>query len=207
VKFDFPVSIPLAVAVPSLEGVARGSVKLKYDVTNAVVTGSRRLLKSFDVDNTRIQCEAINVEGRLESYTTRLRLIPPGNAVNVTIEPPDMVVDVFISSKNATTKIEHVPLSVSQPTGAANRWFTEPQFVDVEVNGRSELLKSVKFSDIMVSVDGNIPLVPGLTNEVPVIVHVRQGLEIDSVKSLPETVNLIPIVDLNPAEPITNKKP
>jgi len=203
VKFDFPVSFPLAVAAPTIKGTARGSVKLSYDVTNAVVSGSRRLLRTLDVDNTRIQCEPIDVEGRLESYTTRLRLVPPGDPANIKVEPPDMVVNVSIISEKASTKIENVPIVISQPAGSPNRWLTDPRFVNIAVSGRSELLKSVKFGDIMASVDGNIPLVPGLTNEVPVMVHVRQGLEVDSVKSIPEMVNLIPVIDPKPVEPIT----
>ena len=205
VKFDVPISITLAVAPPSIEGNARGSVKLSYDVTNAVVNGSRRLLSTLDVENTRIQCEPIDVGGRLESYTTRLRLVPPGDAANVNVEPPDMVVNVFIISKNATTKIERVPLIISQPESSSNRWTTDPCFVEIEVSGRSEILKSVQFGDIMASVNGNIPFVPGLTNEVPVMVHVRQGLEVDSVKSLPDKVKLIPLLSVNPAEPETVK--
>jgi hypothetical protein len=203
VKFDVPVSIPLAIAAPAIKGNARGSVKLSYDVTNAVVTGSRRLLQPLDVDNTRIQCEPIDVEGRLETFTTNQRLVPPGDAVSFKVEPTHLTVKVSIISEKASKVIESIPVVISQPTGSVNRWVTDPQFVNIEVSGRSELLKSVKFADIMASVDGNLPLVPGLTNEVPVMVHLRQGLEVDSVKPVPEMVNLIPVIDLKPVEPLT----
>jgi len=200
VKFDIPTSITLAVAPPVVEGNARGTVKLSYDVTNAVVTGSQRLLSNLDVKNTLIQCLPIDVSGRLESFTARLRLVPPGDASNVKVVPPDMVVNVRIVSENASIKIEHVPVVITQPESSANRWRTDPGFVDIEVSGRSDLLKGVQSGDIMASVNGNIPVVTGLTNEVPVVVHIRQGLAVDSVKSLPDKVKLIPLPLRKPAE-------
>ena len=72
--------------------------------------------------------------------------------------------------------------------------FLLPEWVDVELTGRSEVVKAVTFDEIMVSVNGNIPLTPNATNAVPVMVHVKQGLSIDEVKPLPETVKLIPLI-------------
>ena len=202
VKFDVPASFQLAVAPPVTEGSARGTVKLSYDVTNAVVTGSRRLLGSLDLENTQIQCEPIDVTDRLESFTTRVRLVPPGDASNLTLDPAEMFVNVYVTSEKATRKVEGVPVIITQPAGSPNQWTVEPNRVDIEISGRSELLKDVQFGDVMASVNGNVPIVPGLTNQVPVIAHVRQGLEVDSAKSVPENVNLIPVAfpkELKPA--------
>jgi len=201
VKFDIPDSVTLEVAPPAIEGSAHGSVRLSYDVTNAVIKGSRRLLSTLDVENTRIQCEPVDVDGRLESFVTRVRLVPPGDAANVEIDPLDMVVNIYITSENSSTIIERVPVIVSQPDSSVNKWITEPHFVNIKVSGRSELLKSVQFGDIMASVNGNVPVVPGLTNDVPVIVHVKQGLAVDTVTSLPEKVKLIPLMQSESAEP------
>lgn len=194
VKFDVPISLRLAVAPPMLEGKARGMVQLVYDQTNAVVKGSRRLLSPLDVTKTQIMADSIDVDGRSQTFTTRVRLFPPGDAVNAVVEPPEMVVNVMILSEKATAKIEHVPVIVSQPFASPTRWKTDPEWVDVELTGRSEIVKAVKFDEIMVSVNGNIPLTPGTTNEVPVVVHVKQGLVIDGVNPLPETVKLVPLV-------------
>ena len=193
VKFDIPESFKLDVAPPVIEGSARGIVKLSYDVTNAVVTGSRRLLGSLDLEDTQIQCEPIDVSDRLESFTTRVRLVPPGDAANLTVDPAEMVVNVYVTSKKATRVIESVPVIISHPPGSPNPWIIEPDRVNIEISGRSELLDKVEFGDVMASVNGNVPLVPGLTNQVPVIAHVRQGLDVDAAKSIPEKINLIPV--------------
>jgi hypothetical protein len=193
VKFDVPISLLLAVAPPALEGKARGTVQLVYDQTNAVVKGSRRLLSALDVAKTQILAEPIDVDGRSQTFSTRVRLFPPGDAVNAVVDPPDMVVNVMLTSEKATARIERVPVIVSQPFQTPARWRPDPEWVDVELTGRSEVVKAVKFDEIMVSVNGNIPLSPAETNTVPVIVHLRQGLVVDGVKPLPEAVKLIPL--------------
>ncbi|MFO7936909.1 MAG: hypothetical protein R6V06_04795 [Kiritimatiellia bacterium] len=193
VEFDVSESYTVEVAPPELEGDARGTVKLSYDVTNAVITASRRFLSTLDLENIRIQCEPIDVSDRLESFTTRVRLIPPGDAANVTVDPSEMVVNVYIIAQKATRVIEDVPVIVSHSAGAPNPWSVEPDRVDIEISGRSKLLKKIRFSDLMVSVDGNLPIVPGLTNTVPVITHIRQGLDVGSAKAIPEKINLIPL--------------
>jgi hypothetical protein len=200
VKFDVPMSVRLAVAPPVVQGKARGRVQLVYDQTNAVVKGSRRNLSLLDNETVRVQTDAIDVEGRSQSFATRARLFPPGDAVNAVVEPADMVVNVVIISEKATARLEHVPVIVVQPPSSANRWITDPAWVDIEVTGRSEEVKAVAFGQLIASVNGNVPVTPfSVPNEAPVMVHVLQGVVVDEVKPVPPVVKLIPV----PAEPIT----
>ena len=203
VKFDVPMTLPLAIARPTEKGLARGRVQFVYEQTNAVVKGSRRLLSLLDAEKVQIQTEPIDVDGRSQTFSTRVRLLPPGDAVTAVVDPPEMVVNVVIINEKATAKIERVPVVVSQPLASVNRWTTEPGWVDIELSGRSEIVKAVTLSDVTASVNGNIPLTPFETNEVPVLVHVQQGLVLDEVKPLPATVKLIPLMPLiqNPASP------
>ncbi len=195
VKFDVPMFLQLAVAPPVVQGKARGRVQLLYDQTNAVVRGSRRMLSPLDPEKVQVQTDMIDVEGRSQTFATRVRLFPPGDTVNAVVEPADMVVNVMIISEKATAKIEHVPVVVSQPVASANRWITDPEWVDVEVTGRSEVVKAITFGQLIASVNGNVPLTPfSETNEVAVMVHVQQGLAIDEVKTVPSTVRLISLV-------------
>jgi hypothetical protein len=191
VKFDVPESISLAIAPPALEGNARGTVRLSYDSTNAVVTGSRRLLQSLDIENAQVQAEPINVGGRMESFTTRVRLVPPGDSSNISVDPAELVVDVSITSQRLTRKIEQVPVVITLPPGFNSRWSVEPSAVTIEVTGRSEVVGGLDYGDILASVKGNMPFLPGLTNEVTVLVHSRQELAIDEAKADPAKVKLI----------------
>lgn len=202
VEFDDPKSIELAIAPPELKGTARGTVSLSYSVTNAIVTGSLRLLKDLDVANTRIQCEPIDVEGRLESFTARLRLVPPGDAANVKVEPPDIAVKVTIISQNIIKTNEHLRVNIqSRPESSVIKWRAEPEFVDILVRGPVKHLEEEKSLYALPSVNVNIPLVPGETNEVPVIIYLRQGLSVDWVKAVPDKVKLIALPLIKPEEP------
>ena len=193
VKFDVPMSLQMAVAPPEIIGKARGRVELLYDQTNAVVSGSRRLLSPLDVSKVRVQPETIDVDGRSQSFSTRVRLYPPGDPTSVVVEPSEIVVDVHIISEKATVKLERVPITVLQPFAAATRWRTEPEWVDVDLTGRAEVVKAIKFGEVSASVNGNVVFSLAETNEVPVMVHVRQGLSVDEVTTLPAQVKLIPL--------------
>ncbi|MDR2849429.1 MAG: hypothetical protein LBW77_02665 [Verrucomicrobiota bacterium] len=199
VKFDFPMSLTLPVAPPPVQGRARGRVQLSYDQTSAVVKGSRRLLSPLDAEKTRIQTDAIDVEGRSQSFVVRgVKLFPPGGAVNAVVEPAEMVVNVAIISETASAQVEHVPVIVTQPASSANRWTTEPRWVDIEVTGRSEEVHAVSFDQLVASVNGNVPVTPlSVTNTVPVRILVQQGVQVDDVRAIPPEVRLIPV----PAEP------
>lgn len=193
VKFDVPMSLLLAVAAPEIVGKARGRVELVYDQTNAVVNGSRRLLSPLDVSKVRVQPEPIDVDGRSQSFSTRVKLYPPGDPTSVVVEPSEIVVNVHIISEKATVKLERVPVSVLQPYASAARWRTEPEWVDIDLTGRAEVVKEIKFGEVSAAVNGNVVFSLAETNDVSVMVHVRQGLPVDEVTASPETVKLIPL--------------
>ena len=202
VKFDVPMTVELAVAPPAVEGKARGIAEPVYEQTRALVKGSRRLLSTLDPTKVQIQPEAINVEGRSQTFSARVRLIPPGDVANLVVEPPEMVVNVKIISEKSTVKLERVPVVVSQPYAAPNRWKTDPEWIDVELTGRSEVVQAIRFGEITATVNGNLPLTPNETNEVPVMVHVQQGLSIDGAKPMPERVKLIPLAPVTAGAPL-----
>jgi len=191
VKFDVPMSLPLMIARPAEIGTARGRVQLVYDLTNAVVRGSRRQLSTLNPEVTQIQTEPINVDGRSQTFSTRVRLLPPGDVVNATVEPPEMVVQVQILSEKATAKLERVPVVV-YPHDMVQRWHVEPECVEVELSGRGEIIKAVTPEQVTAVVSGNLPL-SRETNGVPVMIHLQQGLEVSEVRALPPTVRLIPV--------------
>lgn len=208
VKFDVPMSIRLAVAPPETKGHARGRVELSRGLTNAVVKGSRRLLSPLDRSKVLIQPDPVDVEGRTQTFTARVKLNPPGDDPNAKVDPPEMAVTVKVISEKSTAKIEHIPVKVLQPAGSAAVWKVDPEYVDVEVTGRSEIVAGIAFGELIAAVNGNIPVVEGaLTNDAPVSVHVRQGLAVDDAKPFPPTVKLIAVEPAPEPEPEPAKTP
>lgn len=196
VKFDVPMSLQLAVAPPEIIGKARGRVELVYDQTNAVVSGSRRLLSPLDSTKVRVQPETIDVDGRSQTFSTRVKLYPPGDPTSVVVDPSEIVVNVRIISEKATVKLERIPVIILQPFATETRWRTEPEWVDIDLTGRAEVVKAIKFGEVSASVNGNVVFSLSETNEVPVMVHVRQGLSVDEVITTPANVKLIPVAPI-----------
>ena len=207
VKFDVPMSLTLPVAPPVVEGRARGRVELEYEhgsqPPTAVVKGSRRLLSPLDVTKVRIQSAPISVEGRTQTFTARVKLNPPGGVLNAKIDPPEIMVTVKVINEQTSAKLEHIPVNVMGTTGLSSFWKAEPAWVDVELVGRAEVLSAIRSEDLLVSVNGNIPVVSGSSSsEVPVFVHLRPGVLVDDAKPIPSKVKLIAIAEPAPLIPI-----
>ncbi|MBQ7191175.1 MAG: hypothetical protein IJR99_17360 [Kiritimatiellae bacterium] len=206
VQFDIPMSVQLPVATPILEGKARGRVELTCAVTNAFLRGPQRLLKTVDRDALQIQTEPINVDGKLSSFTVPVRLLPPGDFQNATVEPASMDVSVKISVETATRHMDLGRVIISQPISSTTQWKVEPEWVNYDIKGRSEVINEVQDGQILFSVDGNRPVTSDkLTNEVPVRIHVQQGVSVDDIVVAPPTVKLIAIPA--PLPPPTEAKP
>ena len=150
----------------------------------------------MDKDKAQIQPESIDVSGRSQNFVTRVKLLPPGEAINAVVDPPEMVVNVQIISEKATARIERVPVVISQPFGTPDRWRPDPAAVDIEVSGRGEIVNGLTLDQVTATVNGNYLLTPSVTNEVPVVIHVQQGVEVSEAKSLPVTVKLVPLAPL-----------
>lgn len=202
VRFDVPMSLKLPVAAPTVTGKARGRVELSYQQTNAVVKGSRRLLSPLDADTVQIGTEPIDVDGRSQSFNANVRLIPPGDAHSAIVEPHEIMVNVLIHSEKKTAKIERVPVIVFQASQTSPRWRVEPETVDVEVTGRSEVIDGIAFGEIVASVSGEAVIaMSSVTNEVAVTLHIRQGLAVDEMRPIPAKVKLIPLLPSANSEP------
>jgi len=97
VRFDVPMELLLPIAKPTLTGNARGQVTLSYDTTNAVVTGSRRLIATLVLSKEHVQTAPIDIEGRTQSFQTRVALTPPGDPIRLNVTPAEITVNVHIS--------------------------------------------------------------------------------------------------------------
>ncbi|MBO4287496.1 MAG: hypothetical protein J5985_04950 [Kiritimatiellae bacterium] len=191
VEFALSQSKQFAIATPLVEGKARGRVELSTSIETAVVRGPQKLIKTLDEEKVKIQCEPINVEGRAQTYVATVKLLPPGAAPTATVEPSTMNVTVTITAETGSRHIEHARVFVAQPYAAQTRWKLEPDWVDYDIKGRVEVVNSVTEGQILFSVDAFAPRSDALTNELPVRVHIQQGLAIDEVIVMPQTVKLI----------------
>jgi len=197
IRFDVPMTLQLPIVAPALVGNPRGRVDLTFEPTTAMVTGSRRLLTSLDPEKVQVQTEPLDVDGRTQSFSTRLKLHPPGDA-RLRVEPSEILVNVQIISEKSTVRIEKVPVRLVQPSGTGPAWRCEPEWVSVELTGRTEQIRVIKFEEVGAIVNVENVREGISTNTLPVRILLRQGLSVDSATATPETVTLIPLPSTTP---------
>lgn len=100
VKYDWPIVLRLQVAKPELIGKAFGRAEIAaFEQTNVVVKGSQRLLRGLDPRKVLVMPEPIDVTGRTQGFTARVKLCPPVDAMRVTVDPDAIAVDVRVISE------------------------------------------------------------------------------------------------------------
>ena len=190
VKFDVPMSLQLSIAKPEITGVARGQVRLSYDQTNVVVTGSRRLLATLAPDKVQVLPAPIDVEGRTMSFQTRVALHPPGDQTRLKVIPPEMVVNVQITSEKTTTRMANIPVRVIPAADSDTPWVCDPLSVELDVTGGAEEVARLQPEDFSVTANA-AHLDPNAQGKqtVPLTVLVRQGTAVTAV-AVPASVDL-----------------
>lgn len=173
------------VARPEISGEPlRGKVEIDYKPKAVVVHGSQRGLE----DMTQMDTEPVDVEGRAQSFTKHVRVLPPTDTWVSQIEPPEVLVRVSIVSKVVERVWTNVSvLAISEPGSQSNLIF-DPDTVDVTVRGRAEVLDGLTNGLVKVFVDC-VGLDPAVTNECPLSAHLPPGLGITATM-LPQTIDV-----------------
>lgn len=186
VSFDHEVGKPVAVAKPRTVGTPfRGKVEIEYEPQQVVIHGSSRGLHEVD----EVDTEPIDVEGRVQSFTRKVRVLPPANMWVSRITPPEVSVKVSIVSKVTDRVWTNVPvLSILQP-GTLPAVVCDPAAVTVTVRGRSEVLDAMGAGDVKVFVDCVGLRSPG-TNTLPAMAHMPAGLDVTAAIA-PDSVRVI----------------
>ena len=170
VRFDVPMNKQFSIAKPQVTGTARGKVKLTYEQTHAMVTGSRRLINELDPDKVQVMPAPIDVEGRTQSFQPRVALYPPGDPTRLKVVPTEMIVNVQITIEKATTRIENVPVHLIGDAA----WVCMPATVTLEVEGNPEEIANARQEDFSVIANAT-GAQTGAHAQVPLTVLVRQG--------------------------------
>jgi len=197
VKYDVPMDLTLGIARPEITGTARGQVSLSYGLTNAVVTGSRRLLATLAPSKAQVLSAPINVEGRTTSFQTRVSLYPPGDQTRLKVAPSDMVVNVHITSEMSSTRIEHVPVLIIAAATDTTPWVCAPSFVDLEVTGAEAEIARIRPGDFSVLADATHLDGDTAGDRIPLTVFARQGITVTAV-TMPASVELTRPPSTNP---------
>ncbi|MDD5483657.1 MAG: CdaR family protein [Kiritimatiellae bacterium] len=121
-----------------------------------------------------VHTEPVDVDGRLESFVKRCRVLPPSNTWTPVIEPAEVNVSVQIAVKNDVLELENIPVEAVVRPAAAFKVETIPDKVNIVLTGKTEKIEELKKSAPKVFVDC-VGLDPSLTYDLPVLIFLPAG--------------------------------
>ena len=136
-----------------------------------------------------VYTESVDVEGRVESFTKRCRVLMPSDTWTPVIEPAEVQVNVLISERTETVEWDNVPVSVLVKPQAL--WSVEalPPKVRVVLSGSPETLEDLQAVAPKAFVEC-LELDPSLTYDLPVQVILPPGKAVSAAVE-PHTVRVV----------------
>ena len=121
-----------------------------------------------------VYTDPVDVDGRIEGFTKRCRVLPPSDTWLPKIDPPDVQVTAVIEEKAGSLEWKDVPVAVIVNPGAPLKAGILPARVTVLVTGTSEVLENLQTVAPKAFVDC-VDLDPSLTYDLPVHVYLPPG--------------------------------
>jgi YbbR domain-containing protein len=186
VTFDREASKMVAVNKPEVVGKPfRGKVEVEYEPMYVVIHGSHRGLKETE----HVDTEPVDVDGRVQSFTKRVRVLQPGNAWVSRIEPPEVTARVNIFTRIVDRVWTNVPVQALVLPGKRPAMRMVPEAVNVNVRGRAEIVEAMSNDWVKVVVDC-MNLESGVTNRRPAETLLPPGLDVTAT-IVPASIGLV----------------
>lgn len=191
VTYDQQVERELPVAEPTISGKPlRGRIEVEYTPKTVRVRGAELQLDQLIKDHVFLQTEPVDVEGRVQSFTRQVRVLPPGDIWLSGITPPEITVKVNIVTETKAREVENVPILFRPPPTASPAWRLEPSNAVVRVIGRPDAVQRLSKTDVKLFAEVS-DLPPGGKAEAPLRVYLPPGMAFESVTVEPRSVTLI----------------
>lgn len=184
--FDHEVEKKVAVAKPKTIGSPLiGKARIEYEPRFVTIRGPKQRLNDINV----IDVEPIDVDGRVESFSKRVRALSPADTWISQIAPSEISVNVAIVTESAAREWTNITvLAVVQPGRPADVRF-EPEKVNVSLQGMPETLENIADEAIKVFVDCS-GLNDEATYELPARVHLPAGMDV-AATVVPSVVKVV----------------
>jgi YbbR domain-containing protein len=137
-----------------------------------------------------VYTEPVDVEGRIEGFTKRRRVLPPSDSWLPKIDPPEVQVGVVIAVKTGSWEWKDVEVVAICNPRAPLAIDVTPARVNVIVQGAAQVLDNLKTKQPMAFVYC-ADLDPSLTYDLPVRVYLPPGFDV-SVQAQPAFVHIVP---------------
>ncbi len=193
VTFDREVETTFSVARPVTDGRPLvGRVEIEYSPMTVNVAGPKRRLEELKrrgLDS--LQTEEVNVDGRVESFSRRVAILPPEGTLVSKIEPSEVEVKISIVRDIATLRLEPIPVMIIGDEAVPDQWGIEPAEAVVTLEGQPILVNSLTNNEVRVFVDcTGLSFEERRNLDLRVYVPVQEGV---SYRVEPETVSIGPL--------------
>jgi YbbR domain-containing protein len=181
---EVAVLAPVTIGTP-----LTGHVELDYQPKTVRLRGPMERLK----DRHAVATEPVDVDGRVASFSRKVKVLAPTDIWISRIEPAEITVQVKIVTESVDRQWEKLPIQVlsdAQTSSGAVR--LEPKSASVTVSGRAQLVEKLPQDAVSVYVDVR-SLQPG-RYELPARVILPAGLDVRQAVD-PATIK----VDIEPA--------
>jgi YbbR domain-containing protein len=189
-RFDREDSKVVAVSRPRVVGTPfRGKVELTYEPTNVTVYGSHRGLKEI----ASVDTQPVDVDGRAQSFSRVVGVLPPANTWVSSIAPPEVTVKVSISTRTIDRVWTNVPVLAILRSGRIRNVVFDPPAVTVTLRGREEVLSGLVLPPAAVLADCSA-VDPSTSNRVAVAANLPPSIDVQATLS-PDSVAVGPAPD------------
>jgi len=183
--FDREAKVMMAVAKPRTIGTPlSGQVELEYEPQTVTIRGPMRRLQG----QTTLAVEPVDVDGRVASFSKKVKVLPPSDAWVSEIEPPTILVRVNIVTESVIRHWTNVAVMAMAPVGMESRLRLEPSGVNLSLEGGAEDVEGLADENIMVFVN-LCGVEPSGAYELPVQVHLPAGIDVSAIID-PETIKV-----------------
>ena len=196
VSFDLARKLPLATPIKVKPKTGYYFNEIIPDPSSVLVIGTKNLLDSL----SRIEAEAIDIEGKSETFKTELNLIvPQGAALAETSRPVTALVSIDpLSTRTIQFSTNMISIYDSDTTGSFEYAIVHSS-VNIPVEGRPELIQDLKADNIKCSI--SVKDLGEGDHQVPVTVSLPTGV------SLRERPSVTVVITAVAHETTTNPTP
>jgi autonomous glycyl radical cofactor GrcA len=190
--FDVEGDVRLSVARPKLKGTPLiGNAEVVWAETNVVVRGPLNQLTTLRDNAVQLATEEIDVDGRVQSFSRRVKIILPKDIGNVRVGKDEVEVRVAIKVDTETRVFENIPVLLTAVTGSGVTLTSDPATISIRVTGMADRLNQLRPELISVIADcRNIAVSRETVAAFAVRVYLPPGLEGLSTEAVPDKVTV-----------------
>lgn len=179
--FDREITRNIAIAKPELAGKPLlGRAEVDYEPKIASVRGPKTQLTDLKI----LRTGPIDVDGAVDSFTQRIRILTDTESGVWAVEPAEIAARVSIVTEAISREWKGLPILALQQTGTRLQVRFSPSRVDLSVLGSPQAVNRIEPGDIRIFVDCLEIVQPG-TYTVPAGVHLHDGVEVSTAVNPP----------------------